>query len=1071
MPKPKSAPKLFESCTPRADVLEGQLEEDQFAASIGAVAHDPENTPDIYSDAREFFEKTYPTDGLVELLENIAKGVLESEGVETDGTHSNIIGLDTTFGGGKTHDLIAAYHLANESDRISNLGDFLDDELADTYSEVDTEINAAVIDGEAISGTSARSTDDASHPPTKTIWGEIVYQLFGMDGYRAVEEVDANQNVPAGGELRRMFQESDEYNLILLDELALYLEDAAAIQVEGSNLANQTTTFIFRLLSAISQVDNATLIYSISESAYEDRADELRGKIAEAQEDVGEIFKRKHRVITPTGDTEVGAVLRRRLFEEIEEDAASTFADAYYNYYQNFPRTLPSDADDPRYKEKLEREYPFHPELLSTLTNKVDSIPKFQKTRGALKLLASAIHHLWENRPEEYDRHVIRTYDLTPAEGIIRKEISELSEVIEKLDAAVKADVYNDDEDSFGQQEDQRWIDRGLPGLGSHITVSVLWNSLAAGKHALGITYSDLYLHVGHPALQMDHYDTARDNLTYKNDIEYACHYLYDEDRLQFKGIPNVVRMIEQRKENISTAQAESEVERNVENAIGTGPFNTVKSPQHVSEIPDDSDQPSLCVINFDVAEFDGMESDSPPEIIDQFFKNTATSYDGRVQPRDYKNYVLFLVPDKGEITTAIDKARMYLAQMDIRDDDETLPDLTDEQVDQLDDRIKKSRNLMREKARTAYRHLFVAGGDGELDHITVSSVSGNGRGDFQSSVIEALEEIDRVITAEADGKTGLWVEKTIWQKSRKRMTTQALKEQFAKKPGLPLLLNPKPLRKTVVKIVEEDGYAYWDGEKGRAYWNPSNDTPPNWEEDVPLEDSPDVRTSIADRDVKISDDHVVYESMESLLDDINVEVPEKKIEKKKGGGKAPPKKGSDEPTPTPDPEPETWSVDKGPGEGSIMLQQAHHEAVANDREGLTLLRMEVHGEKKFAHLDYLNQRRSIKDEELKIGVMFNGTDTGTGSEVNVHFQGNVDNFQTIGHTTLDRIGQSFEDAESAAELEIAFDPAEELHSEDSEDDDIILALAEEIDGTGLTLHVRAEGVTEIDTEERGVEA
>lgn len=1056
------APVLIDACEPRQDVLEGRLEEDHFAASISAVAHDPENTPAIYSDAEEFYEKTYPTDGLVELNESIVKGILDFEGIETDGTHSNIVGLDTTFGGGKTHDLIAAYHLANDPDNIDNLTDFIDGELADEYLSLNTDINTAVIDGEDISGNSARSTDDAEHPPTKTIWGEIIYQLFGMDGYREVEEIDNNRNVPAGGQLKRLFQATDDYNVILLDELALYLEDAAAIEVEGSNLANQTTTFIFRLLGAISQVDNVTLVYSISESAYEDRADELREKIAEAQEDVGEIFKRKHRVITPTGDTEVGAVLRQRLFATIDVDAASDFADAYNQYYREFPRTLPSRAEEPQYREKLEREYPFHPELISTLTNKVDSIPKFQKTRGALKLLASAIHHLWENPPDAYDRHVLRTYDLTPAEPIIRKEISELTEVLEKLDAAVKADVYNDDGDSFGQQEDERWNERSLPSLGSHITVTVLWNSLAAGKHAVGVTYSELYLHVGHPALQMDHYDTARDNLTYKNDIEYACHFLYDEDRVQFKGIPNVVRIIEQRKENISPAQAESEVQRNVQNAIGTGPFNPVKFPQHVSEIPDESDQPSLCVLKFDVAEVDGSSADTPPEIIDRFYKNTASSYDGQVQPRDYKNYALFLVPDQGEITTAIDKARMYLAQVEIRDDEESLPDLTDEQVDQLDNRIHKSKNLMREKARTAYRHLYVAGTDGELEHITISSVSGNGRGDFQSSVIEALDDIDRVITAEDEGKTGLWVEKTVWQQNRTRMTTQALQDQFAKKPGLPILLNPKPLRKTIAKIVEEDGYAYWDAEQGKVYWNPDNDTPSNWEHDVALEESSDVLTDITHQNVKISDSHVVYDSIESFLDEETIEIPEEEADEGgdgDGDGTKPPESDSG-------PEPgETWSVDKGPADGSIALEQAHHEAVGNGYEGLTSLGIEVHGEKKFARLDYLTGRRSIKDNELSIGVMFNGNTASDGdtSQVNIQVQGGVEAFESIGHSTLDQLQDRFEDPETAAELTLEFDPPERLQPADADEKDVIAALAEEIEDTGLTLHVRAEGVKRIE--------
>lgn len=56
-------PTLFESCTPRNDVLDGTLQEDQFAASLATVAHSPDEAPPVYRDASRFFDMTYPTDG------------------------------------------------------------------------------------------------------------------------------------------------------------------------------------------------------------------------------------------------------------------------------------------------------------------------------------------------------------------------------------------------------------------------------------------------------------------------------------------------------------------------------------------------------------------------------------------------------------------------------------------------------------------------------------------------------------------------------------------------------------------------------------------------------------------------------------------------------------------------------------------------------------------------------------------------------------------------------------------------------------------------------------------------
>jgi len=1056
MNKPK-IPELFESCTPREDVLEGKLEGDQFAASIGAVAHDPDDTPNIYSDAKEFYEKTYPTSGLSELLQHITEGILEYNIEKDTPGHSKIIGLDTTFGGGKTHDLIAAYHLVNSPKEIKNLDDFIDQDIAEQLQNIKKEMNVAVIDGEEISSTDARSTEKADHPPTKTVWGEIAYQLFGLEGYRKLEEYDEERNAPGKRILKKLFQESETYNLILLDEIALYLEDASGKPIGDSTLAKQTTTFLFRLLGAISQVDNVTIVYSVAGSAYKDKAEEVREAVREAIDEMGDILKRKHKIITPTDEDEVGKVLKQRLFEEVDEEAAKKFAEEYYQYYQNFPRTIPSRVEKPEYKDKLEREYPFHPELLSTLTQKVDSIPKFQKTRGALKLIASAINHLWENKPDYYTRHVIRLYDLTPAKTQIKREIRELSDFFETLPVAVQSDVYNEDGESFGQEEDKRWLEKGIPGIGSHITVTILWNSIAIGKHATGVTDSELYTNIGHPDIQMDHYDTAKDNLTFKNDIEYACHYLYDEDRIKFKGVPNIALVIKQRKENITTVQAESEIKRNIKNSIGTGPFNIAKFPQHVADVPDKVDDQTLCIIDSEIAEVSG-DPEIPPDRIKEFYEKTAASYDGNTQKRTYKNNVLFLVPDENEINDAIDKARLFLAQKEVREDDETIENFTEEQIDKLDERIHQSRKLIQEKTKTAYRHLYYSGEDGDLEHVPTTSVASNGQSDFQSSVLNVLENINHVIKGDDNGKAAVWVGRKLWKKTKNSMTTKELEVQFARRPGLPILLSSKPLRRTVSKIVNETGYAYWDNLQNKLYWNPHFSEPENWEKDWKLYDSPDVETDVDMGDIQIGKDFVVYESIESFLKerlkDIEEPEPEEKIKCPECGEKYSP--DLDEcPHCIDIDEDEMWETEKGPGIATAVLKDVRKHPIKNKADSIFNMSIKVTGEKKFRHLEHLIKRTSLKGEDLQIEVELQANDDSEDSEINLEVNGKAEMLDSIGANTLQKISDKYEGAYSVACIETTFDPHVSIKENE---DDIISNLAEELDGTNLNLSVKASG-------------
>jgi Predicted ATPase (AAA+ superfamily) len=234
---------VFDTCEPRDDVLRGELAEDQFAANLASVAFDPEEAAPVYRDATEFFASTYPTKGLQTLLNTITSRFLSTTGRDPEYS-AGILCLDTTFGGGKTHDMIASHHLASNPSDIEDLSRHLEDEsLATAYEESVADglsPRAAVFVGGYVDARNARcDTNDPDAPNTNTMWGEIAYQLFGDEGYEYLKEYDRNRDSPGEKTLQGLFDLSDDPVLILIDEIAQYLEDASGIETGGTLSAHK----------------------------------------------------------------------------------------------------------------------------------------------------------------------------------------------------------------------------------------------------------------------------------------------------------------------------------------------------------------------------------------------------------------------------------------------------------------------------------------------------------------------------------------------------------------------------------------------------------------------------------------------------------------------------------------------------------------------------------------------------------------------------------------------------------------------------------------------------------------
>ena len=859
-------PTIFDACTPRQDVLIGELAEDQFAASLADVAHS-DDAPEVYSDPELFFEKTYPTDGLQDLLGRLATRFVAHHADEYSGTNG-VLRLDTSFGGGKTHNQIAAYHLAERPQSVPDLSDFFADEATgEAYSEaaaLGLDVETAVFVGTHVDGTSARCDyTDPNAPETKTMWGEIAYQLFGREGYEFLRENDEQQSPPGSQKLEHLFNRHEEPALVLIDEIAAYLEQAAAIEVGTSTLAKQTNTFLMSLLSATQNTDQLTVVLSIADTAFHDRAEDVRGLVSETISEFNNITDRTEGSITPTEDNEVASVLRHRLFEDVPESARTATADTYASFYTGDRESFPESAISMNHREQLEDSYPIHPTVIDTLTEELDSLPSFQKTRGALRLLSRGVHQLWNSQENQHERHFIRLFDLHPSDSDVFTTLLRLFGSVDMdFEAAIKADIYSDNGTANAEEEDRKWTTKSHPPLGTHLTTTILWKSIVKGADGRGTTRRPIRHAVAHLDVELAHYDDALNNLLGEG-RQSACFYLHGEagEKIQFKSEANLTKLIDSVVDRLKEGLARRHLEEALESALGQGSLNVIVGPEEPHEIEDTADEAHLCVMDFDTVSV--RDPEDIPEVIKTLYENTASSSGGQHSPRVYKNNLTFLVATEDSVRDAERTAQRVAAIKHIQNNLGDEFDLNETQQDKLHERLDKAKGTLDQDIKKAYTHLYYPSEYG-LTHRRITTDT-----TIHQAVIDKLNEAGKIIP-EGEGAYGVeWFEKTLWNKGADSMTTRALEEQFGKRRNAEILLSPIPLRKTIARIVSEDGYAYWDGEVGKGYYTEGESLHGHSND---LDDALNLEAGLDYQNVKLTKSHRVYKSIDKLVEEVDID-------------------------------------------------------------------------------------------------------------------------------------------------------------------------------------------------------
>jgi len=376
-------PPWWQVAVPHRDIREGRFDAAVFAADLGMVLQDKGAVD--YRDPVTFFKQTYPTRGLTELLVDMMRRLTGEPAGEA------VIQLQTPFGGGKTHALLALYHLFKHTDQIEHLDSVRTLLLAAGLSRVPG-ANVVTLVGTALDANEGRRTPEGLH--IRTLWGEMAYQLGGLELYLLVERSDQDRVAPGTDGLGELLTQAKPA-LILMDEVLEYQVKAAGVPVGEGTLAGQILSFLQELTIAVANHPQTALVVTLPSS----RLEFFDEAAITAHERLGRVMGCIETVRAPVEGVEVYEILRRRLFEQVGNPAEHRqVAEAYWEYYRRHADDLPREVREPKYRELMARAYPFHPELIAILYERWGSIPGFQRTRGVLCLLALVVGDLYRQR-------------------------------------------------------------------------------------------------------------------------------------------------------------------------------------------------------------------------------------------------------------------------------------------------------------------------------------------------------------------------------------------------------------------------------------------------------------------------------------------------------------------------------------------------------------------------------------------------------------------------------------------------------------------------------------------------
>ena len=638
--QPKSGLRPWrEIVTPHRDVASGGYVQAEFAADLAQV-HRGEGA-DEYLNPDEFYRRTFLTEGLKHLLMG---AMLRLTGMGGD----PVVELQTNFGGGKTHSMLALYHLvgAQTASSLPGIEGLMNEVGISTLPET----RRAVLVGTALSPGNTRLKPGGVK--THTLWGELAWQLGGNEGYELISESDHNGTSPGSDDLTDLLKLFSPC-LVLIDEWVAYVRQLYHKPSLPAGSFDSNLTFAQALTEAAKAAPQAIVVASLPASQIE-----IGGEGGQqALDRLKNTFSRLESSWQPATADEGFEIVRRRLFEPLTERDAFTFRDAviksYCEMYRSGHGEFPQVCGEANYRRRMEAAFPIHPELFERLYNDWGSIDKFQRTRGVLRLMASVIHALWERN----DSGLL----ISPASVPIDHSAVQ-AELVRYLDPGWSAVIAKDVD---GITSAPLGIDQNVPTLGRYSAARRVARTVYMGSAPTartknpGIDDRRIRLGCTQPGESAATFGDALRRLA-----DSATYLYQDGSRYWFSTQPGVARIADDRAAQYEPHNVDAKLVEWLRKDKARGDFSGVHiAPDGSEEVGDDM-KARLVILG---PKYPYVKNDGVSAAIENFLITRGSSM------RVYRNTLVFLAADQQRLSELRQAVRLWMAWSSIADEHEQL--------------------------------------------------------------------------------------------------------------------------------------------------------------------------------------------------------------------------------------------------------------------------------------------------------------------------------------------------------------------------------------------------------------
>lgn len=781
---------------PHPDVAQGRYKNAEFAADLAQVARG-EGAYE-YRDPVEFFARTYVTEGMTGLLEQSLRRVCGKDG-------EPVVQLKTAFGGGKTHSMLALYHMMRgrvSVEKIPNIKPVLQRAGISTLPKA----NVAVLVGTALDPTKSKRPNNMPGITINTLWGEMAAQLAESAGnpslYEFVKEADKKGVSPGSEALKNLFDAAAPC-LVLMDELVAYAKKIYGASGLPAGTFDNFISFIQEVTEAARASKNSLVVASIPESDIE-----IGGEAGKtALETIEHTFGRMEAIWKPVAANEGFEVVRRRLFLDCKNpDARDAVISMFSQMYAENQSDFPLESKELEYKERMVSCYPIHPEVFDRLYEDWATLERFQRTRGVLRLMAAVIHELWMGNDASL---MIMPGSIPLDVPNVRDELTR--HLSEGWNSLVDREV--DGKNSIPYQKDQ-----SNPRYGSKLAARRVARTVMLGsaptvrdQNVRGIEASRIRLGVIQPGEIIANFNDAL------NTLQTSLAYLYTSpsgDRFWYDTRPTLRKTVEDRATQIAASDVEYEMERRLRGLRKEQPFAGLHvCPASSLDVPDD--QSARLVVLRPVDEYKGTnEVSSAMAAVTDILNNRGNS------PRVYRNMLAFIAPDQDLMVPLKHEVRRYLAWKSIKDDSEDL-NLDAAQNRETENNLRRSNETVDARIKEAYCWLLVPYIDKSEDMKTIVWDTIRISGGNESIVVKAAKKMlqnEAIVTQWAPALLLMELDNVLWRDSE-NIPIKKLWEYLCTYCYLPRLASESVLEETIrTGLNSTEYFAFASGFESKRY-------------------------------------------------------------------------------------------------------------------------------------------------------------------------------------------------------------------------------------------------------------